>query len=321
MQKINQKGLNLVKEFEGLRLESYLCPAGVPTIGYGRTKGVKLGQKITEEIADRYLKEDLNYFEGEIDRLAYKSLNANQFSALVSFAYNVGVNAFAGSTLLTCLNANRFNDAANEFDRWNKANGRVLEGLVRRRAAEKKLFLEPELLTSERTTGMGEGASPIASSSKLLTSSVVAVRFEMTLKPSNSLLWGHLRFLDDRGNGIAAFVATSGAAGFQTAAHFRTKGRGCIPPAKNLLIQTSPFSLPHIKGVEGDFFPVGNLRGGSVYSIEDWGRADIGIHFDGNAPGSAGCIVVQNRNSFETKVAELLKNCGKDYLPIEIKYS
>lgn len=138
---INQKGIDLVKSFEGLRLEAYLDAVGIPTIGYGSTRGVKLGQKITKEEAEELLKKELDEFSGEVEKLLKISVTENEFSALVSFAYNVGVGALGRSTLLRKLNAGDKEGAAKEFFRWNMAGGRVLEGLKRRRAAEAGLFL------------------------------------------------------------------------------------------------------------------------------------------------------------------------------------
>jgi GH24 family phage-related lysozyme (muramidase) len=139
--KINQAGLDLIKEFEGLRLDAYICPAGVPTIGYGTTKGVKLGDRITTVQAEALLKRDLENFEAAVRSLVKVPLNSNQFSALVSFAYNVGVGALQQSTLLKRLNQGDYQGAAQEFLRWNKAGGQALPGLTRRRQVERSLFL------------------------------------------------------------------------------------------------------------------------------------------------------------------------------------
>lgn len=138
--KTSQKGIELIKKHEGLRLASYLCPAGIPTIGYGHTKGVKLGQVITETEAEQFLIEDLKTSEQEIDRQNLQ-LNQNQFDALVSFVFNVGAGNFRASTLLRRV---RFNpndrDIENQFKRWVYANSRVMPGLVKRRNDEAKLY-------------------------------------------------------------------------------------------------------------------------------------------------------------------------------------
>lgn len=138
--KTNDKGINLIKEFEGCRLKSYLCPAGVWTIGYGHTQGVKPDMVITQLDAERFLRQDLKRFEDAISTLVKVSLTPNQFSALVSFVYNVGINAFKNSTLLRKLNQKDYKGAANELLRWDKVNGKPLLGLTKRRIAEKDLF-------------------------------------------------------------------------------------------------------------------------------------------------------------------------------------
>ena len=137
---ISKAGLDLIKQFEGLYLKAYRCPAGVPTIGYGHTAGVAMGQTITQQQADDYLRRDVRQFERAVARLVTVPLTQGQFDALVSFAFNLGEGALAQSTLLRLLNAGDYAGAAAQFDRWNKAGGRVLPGLVRRRAAERALF-------------------------------------------------------------------------------------------------------------------------------------------------------------------------------------
>ena len=138
---INSKGLNVVKSFEGLRLDSYLDPVGVWTIGYGTTSGIRGGMHITQSQAESYLKQDLDRFEQAVKSAVKVSLNSDQFSALVSFAYNVGEGALDSSTLLRKLNQGDYQGAASEFARWNKGDGVELPGLTRRRSAEKALFL------------------------------------------------------------------------------------------------------------------------------------------------------------------------------------
>lgn len=140
--KTSQKGLDLIKKYEGCRLISYKCPAGVYTIGYGHTKGVKKGQKISQKRAEDFLREDIEQFENGVKKYVSAPLNQNQFDALVSFCFNCGLGAFKNSTLRKKLNAKDYTGAAKEFLRWNKSNGVVLEGLKRRRNAEKDLFEE-----------------------------------------------------------------------------------------------------------------------------------------------------------------------------------
>ena len=137
---IGEKGLELIKSFEGLRLRAYLCPAKVWTIGYGHTGDVRGGQVITQSQADDLLKQDLRRFEIAVRKLVKVPLTQNQFDALVSFAYNVGEAALSRSTLLRKLNAGDLAGTKLEFAKWNKGGGKVLAGLTRRRADEANLF-------------------------------------------------------------------------------------------------------------------------------------------------------------------------------------
>ncbi len=139
----SRAGLGLIQTFEGCKLSAYLCPAGVPTIGYGRTTGVKLGQTITQAQADAWLLEEYDAFERKVRALVKVPLTANQLGALVSFIYNVGPGAFGSSTLLRLLNKGDYAGAALQFARWNKAGRKVLNGLIRRRKAEADLFVKP----------------------------------------------------------------------------------------------------------------------------------------------------------------------------------
>lgn len=140
--KTGNQGIDLIKEFEGLRLTAYKCAAGVWTIGYGHTEGVTGAMVITEATADELLARDLAKFEAGVSKLVKVELNQNQFDALVSFAFNCGLANLAKSTLLKKLNATVPADqVAAEFMRWNKAGGKVLPGLTRRRAAEAALFV------------------------------------------------------------------------------------------------------------------------------------------------------------------------------------
>ena len=139
--RISEKGIELIKSFEGLRLEAYLDSVAVPTIGYGHTRGVKLGQTITQEQADALLEEDIHEFELAIQRLVHVNLTQNQFDALVSFTFNLGIGSLKQSTLLKKLNAGDITGAANEFNRWVYAGGKKLTGLVKRRSAERLMFI------------------------------------------------------------------------------------------------------------------------------------------------------------------------------------
>lgn len=146
--KINNEGEKLIKSFEGLRLNAYLCSAGIPTVGYGNTfyedgTPVKIGDKITKERADKLFHLITDQFSNSVRPLIKKNLTENQFSALVSFAYNVGINNLRKSTLLKLVNSNPLNpQIANEFMKWNKAGGKPLAGLTRRRVAESELYFK-----------------------------------------------------------------------------------------------------------------------------------------------------------------------------------
>lgn len=137
------KEAELIKSFEGLELEAYLCPADIWTIGYGHTGNVKEGDRITKAEAEALLDKDLRTFRNGVKRLVKVTLNENQFGALVSFAYNLGLGSLQNSTLLKMLNAGDYTGAADQFLRWNKSGGKVLTGLVRRREAERAVFLTP----------------------------------------------------------------------------------------------------------------------------------------------------------------------------------
>jgi lysozyme len=148
MRKINQDGLNILKNFEGLSLEAYDDGGGVWTIGWGHTKGVKQGQIITLEDAEKFLLDDLEDAEKAVESMVKAELNDNQFSALVCFVFNIGAGQFKTSTLLHILNDGKFGaynveKAAEQFDKWVFDNGKRLGGLVKRRKAEKDLYLKP----------------------------------------------------------------------------------------------------------------------------------------------------------------------------------
>lgn len=131
----------LIKKYEGLSLDAYLCPAGVPTIGYGHTHNVKIGDTCTQQQADEWLDDD--FYAACLDTKAVVKvpLTDNQLDALGSFVFNLGVRKLIQSTLLKKLNAKDYAGAADEFDRWVFAGKVQLKGLIARRAAEKALFL------------------------------------------------------------------------------------------------------------------------------------------------------------------------------------
>ena len=136
----SDEGVELIKHFEGCHLEAYLCPAGVPTIGYGHTRGVSMGDVIDQKAAEALLIEDLEEFEGYVDKLVEIGLKQNQFDALVSWTFNLGPANLKESTLLNRVNYGPLSDVPTQIKRWNRAGGKVLEGLVKRRAAEAALW-------------------------------------------------------------------------------------------------------------------------------------------------------------------------------------
>lgn len=148
--KLSAKGLELLKSLEGLKFTAYQDSAGVWTIGYGHTQNVRAGQRIDQAQAESFLKADVAKFEKGVEKTLLEfgtKVKPHQFDALVIFSFNVGLKAFQKSTMakkLYLMNNNdqvSVNAVANQFDRWNKAGGKVVQGLVNRRAKEKLLFL------------------------------------------------------------------------------------------------------------------------------------------------------------------------------------
>jgi len=139
---IPQAAITLVKEFEGFHATPYLCPGHILTIGYGHTRTVKPGMSLTPVQADALLRDDAARAARTVERLVKVPLNDNQFAALVSFTFNVGIGNFEGSTLLRLLNQGWYEQVPAQLTRWTRANGEVLGGLARRRAAEARLWGE-----------------------------------------------------------------------------------------------------------------------------------------------------------------------------------
>lgn len=132
----------LIKKFEGLRLKAYYCSAGKATIGYGHTHNVKLGQVITEEQADEFLKTDVELVVNDLNALIKVSLNQNQADALISFVYNIGVGAFGASSMLKKINQNKLDEVPAQFLKWVYIKGKISKGLINRRKEEANLFLK-----------------------------------------------------------------------------------------------------------------------------------------------------------------------------------
>ena len=142
--KISLEGLSLIKKFEGCRLEAYYCSGGVLTIGYGHTGGVKETDTITQEEADKLLKGDILKFEQYVSDNVKVDLDQSQFDALVAWTFNLGPGNLRESTMLKKLNNGEYESVPFEMRRWNKAGGKTLDGLIRRRQAESLLFESKE---------------------------------------------------------------------------------------------------------------------------------------------------------------------------------
>lgn len=173
---MNKATIDLIKEFEGFRAKAYLDPVGILTIGYGTTAaagvGIKpaLGMTITEAEAERYLMAAVDKFAAQIAPKITRPINENEFGAFVSLAYNIGPGAFGKSSALRKFNAGDKQGAASAILLWNKAGGKVLPGLARRREAERALFLRPVNRGSSTTppphvneTLKSEHVAPVAS--------------------------------------------------------------------------------------------------------------------------------------------------------------
>lgn len=142
MKKLSKRGLQFIKEAEGLRLESYRCSGGVWTIGYGSTKGVTQGMKISNLQAENLLRRDIKVFEDTVNSLVNVDLTQSQYDALVSFTYNVGASAFKNSTMLKLINKGQLDKVPNEFSKWIYAGKKKVNGLISRRAKEAALFVD-----------------------------------------------------------------------------------------------------------------------------------------------------------------------------------
>lgn len=145
--KASYNAIKLIKQFEGCRYRAYDCPAGVCTIGYGHTDGVYSGMTISHEDAERFLMQDIEKIEKAINQSVFVSLNQNQFDALVSFVFNIGISAFYKSTLLQKLNLGAYRIIPYEMNRWTNIHGKFSKGLQNRRNKEVALF-QKEIATN-----------------------------------------------------------------------------------------------------------------------------------------------------------------------------
>jgi lysozyme len=195
---ISQVGINLIKSFEGCRLNSYQDVGGVWTIGYGHTSNVHANMSITQQQADAFLEQDLQRFSQAVSSAVKVPLNQYQFDALVSFCYNVGVTAFTTSSLLQRLNRGDYSGACSELDLWIHAGGKVVQGLVNRRNAEQVLFnrtvettkTQPTLVTQNYTIRSGENLTKIAA--RMGTTVNVLCRLNPQIKNPNLVYAGQV---------------------------------------------------------------------------------------------------------------------------------
>jgi GH24 family phage-related lysozyme (muramidase) len=176
---VNKATLDLIKQYEGCKLTAYQDIVGIWTIGYGTTAAADLGiipsrgLTITQDRAEDLLRQGVDKFATTVDAMITTSVNANEFGACVSLAYNIGPTAFAKSTVLRELNVGHFDKAAAAFRMWNKAGGEVIKGLVNRREAEIKLFLTP-VSADMHTVTTPEGAGT-QSTLSILSNAIVAM--------------------------------------------------------------------------------------------------------------------------------------------------
>tara|TARA_X000001382_G_scaffold129914_1_gene123186 strand:- start:1245 stop:1688 length:444 start_codon:yes stop_codon:yes gene_type:complete len=141
---ISAEGLSLIKKFEGCELKAYRCAANVLTIGYGTIKNVTEGMEITQEEAETLLQEEMHEYEGYINDMVKVPLEQHQFDAMVSWVFNLGSGNLSSSTLLKKLNNSEYDEVPAQIRRWNKAGGKVLDGLIRRREAEALMFMNQD---------------------------------------------------------------------------------------------------------------------------------------------------------------------------------
>lgn len=192
---ISDEGLRLIKSFEGYHTRqkdgscaAYLCPAGVPTIGFGCTEGVKLGMVWSAGEAEAALRREIAKFETAVTKSVTVEINQNEFDAMVSLAYNIGAAGFAKSTVLKRLNKGDRSGAAKAFEMWKSGGGRVLPGLVSRRKREAALFLKPvekpqEPIMPQAVTETKETSKPIVAAVAATVSSVATVSAPAVVPP------------------------------------------------------------------------------------------------------------------------------------------
>jgi lysozyme len=219
--RVNAETVALIKQWEGLRLEAYICPTGHPTIGYGHTATARMGQTITEIEAERLLRQDLMQFEAAIERLVRVPLSEGQFGALVSWAFNVGVGAVQNSTLLRRLNNGEYESVPTELARWNKGrvNGQlvVLPGLTNRRAAEVGLWVRAAHVAGRDV--VAEAPEPGSMTAAAQTDTGLGALLP-TLMAGGATMFAGLQGLDWR---VVAAIVTAGVIGYLGTLYWRSK--------------------------------------------------------------------------------------------------
>ncbi len=197
-QHTNAAGIAIIKEFEGLRLDSYICPAGVWTIGYGTTRGIQPSMCISEAKAEELLREDLRSFEAGVQKMLQGvSLTDNQFSALVSLCYNCGLAPIKqGNTIRRTLDAGDYSGAADGFLLWRKAGGRVLEGLVRRRKRERELFLSGGSMSAASASSANNSGSEENSSTRIIVKVAQDTVLKASIKQQSELSSSEKKFVE-----------------------------------------------------------------------------------------------------------------------------
>jgi lysozyme len=193
--KMTVEGLRLIREFEGFRSKAYRDAVGVWTIGYGHTSmagapQVSAGMTITREEAEKILERDVEQFSKGVSQLLTVAISDQQFSALVSFAYNVGLGNFKKSSVLLAVNGRDFQRVPQRLNLWVKAGGRVLPGLIRRRAAEGALFLTEATAPPEQPPEVMIGKAPTQSRTIITAVMIVAFTLFQAASRGQLLDWG-----------------------------------------------------------------------------------------------------------------------------------
>ncbi len=325
--KASTVAVDLIVKFEGLKLDAYLDPTGTPTIGYGTTVypngvRVKIGDGISTNEANEYLAFDVNKFsDGVSGKVAGLTLTQNQFDALVSFAYNVGLGAFGGSTLLEKLKAKDKAGAAAQFPRWNKGKVKgvkqVLPGLVTRRAAEQALFLKAPVPTAASTaaTLLGPSATPVQAAPAPKVAAIAGKTYLLLTRTADKDAKGltvlRLAYIKN-GQDKAHILVCSGTPSHQA---FRTASKSQLGSLEPL--PEGRWFVNDIKWRDGKDNYNGKVFSSALGPVTvkldfkapgSTARRAIEMHIDANRatnPGTAGCIGVKSVADYKTLVTWL----------------